>query len=77
MPTFALRKKTINSINAMKKSQWLPIALFLAGAAFYVNYGIEYNAWMKNLPLIIIDFVICVALFFALRKKEEMRNDKK
>ncbi len=61
----------------MKKSRWLPLVLFLAGAAFYVNYGIEYNAWVKNLPLIIIDFAICVALFFALRKKEIMEKNRK
>ncbi len=58
----------------MKKSTWLPLALALMGAAFYINYGIEYNAWIKNLPLIIIDVVICVALFFALRKKEEYKK---
>ena len=50
------------------------MALALMGAAFYINYGIEYNAWIKNLPLIIIDVVICVALFFALRKKEEYKK---
>ena len=57
----------------MKKSTWLPPALLLVGIAFYVYYGIEYNAWIKNLPLIIIDLLICVALFFALRKKERFR----
>ncbi|MBQ4277721.1 MAG: hypothetical protein II750_06435 [Bacteroidaceae bacterium] len=60
----------------MKKSTWLPPALLLAGIAFYVNYGIEYNAWVENLPLIIIDLLICVALFFALRKKESLSRER-
>lgn len=60
----------------MKKSTWLPLALALMGAAFYIIYGIEYNAWMKNLPLIIIDVAICTALFFVLRKKEKLQNRK-
>ncbi len=58
----------------MKKSVWLPVALFLAGVAFYVYYGIEYNAWMRNLPLIAVDAVIVVLLFFALRQKEKVRR---
>ncbi len=58
----------------MKKSVWLPLALFLAGVAFYVYYGIEYNAWMRNLPLIAVDAVIVVLLFFALRQKEKVRR---
>ena len=60
----------------MKKSTWLPAALLLVGIAFYVNYGIEYNAWVENLPLIGIDVVVCAALFFALRKQERYRKDK-
>ena len=47
------------------------IALLLAGSAFYVYDGMEYNSWMKNLPLMIIDVLIVAALFWALRKKEE------
>ncbi len=58
----------------MKKSVWLPVALFLAGVAFYVYYGIEYNAWMRNLPLIAVDAVIVVLLFFALRQKEKVHR---
>ena len=63
----------------IKKSNWLPIALLLAGLAFYVYYGIEYNAWTHNLPLMIADACIVAALFWALRKKEQMnaRRDKK
>lgn len=61
----------------MKKSVWLPIALLLAGAAFYIYYGLEYNAWMQNLPMIIIDVVILVLLHFALRKKEDYNKRRK
>ncbi len=58
----------------MKKSIWLPIALFAAGAAFYVYDGIEYNSWIHNLSLIIADAVIVILLFLALRQKEKMRK---
>lgn len=56
------------------KSNWLPILLLLAGVAFYVYYGIEYNAWKHNLPLMIADACIVAALFWALRKKEQMNE---
>lgn len=59
----------------MKKSIWLPLLLFFVGAGFYVYQGIEYNAWMKNLSLMIVDAIICVALFFAQRKKEKMEEE--
>ncbi len=58
----------------MKKSVWLPIALFAAGAAFYIYDGTEYNSWIHNLPLIIADAVIVVLLFIALRQKEKMQK---
>lgn len=58
----------------MAKSVWLPIMLLLAGGAFYVYDGIEFNSWIKNLPLIIVDVLIVVALFWALRKKEQYRK---
>ncbi len=58
----------------MKKSIWLPIALFMAGMAFYVYYGIEYNAWIENISLIFSDAVIVVLLFFALRQKEKLKK---
>ena len=60
----------------MRKSTWLPIALLLAGSAFYVYDGMEYNSWMKNLPLMIIDILIVAALFWALRKKEEYNKNR-
>ena len=61
----------------MKKSTWLPLALLLAGAAFYVYYGTEYNNWVENLPLIVIDALIVLALHFALKKKEKMEDERR
>lgn len=61
----------------IRKSTYLPILLFLAGTAFYVYYGIEYNAWMQNLWNIIIYLVIIVALFFTLRKKEQYEDERR
>jgi hypothetical protein len=60
----------------MKKSIWLPLLLFCAGAGVYVYSGIEYNAWMRNLSLIIADVVIVVLLHLALRKKEELDENR-
>jgi len=57
----------------MKKSVWLPILLLIAGIAVYVYYGFEYNAWVENLTLVIIDVVIVVLLHLALKKKEEFQ----
>lgn len=58
----------------MKKSTWLPITLFFGGCAFYVYNGITWNAWMENLPNIIIYAVILLALRWALKKKDELSN---
>ena len=60
----------------MKKSVWMPVAFLLAGGAFYVYYGITYNAWKQNLYNIIIYAVIVVALFFVQRKKEQLRRER-
>ena len=54
----------------MKKSIWLPILLLCAGAAVYIYSGIEYNAWVENVTLMIVDVAIVVALHFMLKKKE-------
>ena len=61
----------------MKKSVWCPVALLLAGIAFYVYDGMEYNSWMKNLPLLLLDGVIVAALYWALRKKEDYQKQDK
>ena len=58
-----------------RKSAWLPWMLLLVGILFYVYYGVEWGAWMQNLPNIIIYACIIVALFFALRAKEKMNNN--
>lgn len=61
----------------MKKSIWLPILLFCAGAAVYIYSGIDYNAWKENLPLIIADLAIVVLLHFMLKKKEVYEDERK
>ncbi|MCR5316452.1 MAG: hypothetical protein K6E52_11210 [Bacteroidaceae bacterium] len=61
----------------MKKSIWLPILLFCAGAAVYIYSGIDYNAWKENLPLIIADLAIVVLLHFMLKKKEAYEDERK
>lgn len=58
----------------LKRSTLLPIALFCGGLAFYIYYGITWNAWMQNLPNILIYVVIIVALWWSLKKKEEIKN---
>lgn len=59
----------------MKKSIWLPLSLFIAGLAVYVYFGIEYNAWIENLTLILFDAAIVVALYYVLKKKEKYMNE--
>ena len=61
----------------MKKSIWLPILLFCAGAAVYIYSGIDYNAWKENLPLIIADLAIVVLRHFMLKKKEAYEDERK
>lgn len=56
----------------INKSVWLPAALLMAGAAFYIYDGVEYNSWMHNLPMMVVDILIVLALLWALRKKEQM-----
>ena len=60
----------------MKKSIWLPILLFCAGAGVYIYSGIEYNAWVENITLMIVDVIIVVALHFALKKKEAYEDER-
>ena len=50
----------------------MPPLLALGGIAFYVYDGMEMNSWMKNLPNLLIYFVIILALWWALRKKDQM-----
>ena len=60
----------------MKKSIWLPILLFCAGAGVYIYSGIEYNAWVENITLMGVDVIIVVALHFALKKKEAYEDER-
>lgn len=59
------------------RSTFLPLLLLLAGLAFYVYYGITWNAWRTNLANLIIYVIIIAALFWSLRAKEKMKNDEK
>ncbi len=52
----------------------MPLAFLCIGLAVYIYYGITWNAWMKNLPNIIIYVVIVAALTVALKKKDELRQ---
>ena len=54
----------------------MPVTFLLAGGAFYIYYGVTYNAWRANLPNIVIYALIVIALFFAQRKKEQMRKER-
>ena len=58
----------------IKRSIGLPIGLAVVGAAFYIYFGVTWNAWKENLPNIIIYTLIILALWWALRKKEELSN---
>ena len=58
----------------LNRSVFLPVAMFIAGLAFYIYYGITWHAWVKNLPNIIIYAGIVTALWWALKKKEEISN---
>jgi hypothetical protein len=48
----------------------------MVGTAFYIYYGVEWGAWKENLPNLLIYIVIILALFWALRKKEKMEDER-
>ena len=54
----------------------LPLDRLVFGAIFYIYYGVQYNAWMENLPNILIFLVIIIALFWALRKKRQLEDER-
>lgn len=60
----------------LKKYNWLPPLLMISGIAFYVYDGLKMNSWLVNLPNIIIYFVIVLALYLALRKREQLRSER-
>ncbi|MCR5312134.1 MAG: hypothetical protein K6E54_00525 [Bacteroidaceae bacterium] len=61
----------------MKRYIWMPIAFFVVGCAFYIYFGITYNAWMDNLYKIVIYAFIVIALHWALKKKDEYNEERK
>ncbi len=58
----------------MKRHIWQPIAFFIVGICFYVYYGVTWNAWIENLPLIIIYGFLMGALSWALWKKQQLKE---
>ena len=58
----------------MKRYIWQPIAFFIVGLAFYIYYGVTWNAWMKNLPLIIVYAAICGALAWARYRQAQYKT---
>lgn len=48
----------------------------ISGIAFYVYDGLKMNSWLVNLPNICIYFVIVLALYLALRKREQLRSER-
>ena len=60
----------------MKRYIFVPVAFFCVGLAFYVYYGIIWNAWMENLPNILLYLVLVVALGWALKKKQQFANER-
>ena len=61
----------------IRKSIYLPVLLFLIGLAFYVYFGLTSNAWNDNLPNILIFLGIIILLALALRKKEQLEDERK
>lgn len=59
----------------MKRYIWQPLAFLCVGLTFYIYYGITWNAWIKNIWLIIGYVVILAALSWALYKKEQYKNN--
>jgi len=60
----------------MKKHILVPSAFLIGGLAFYVYYGITWNAWLSNLPNLAFYLVIIIALGWALKKKEELKQNR-
>lgn len=60
----------------MKRYIWTPLAFFCVGIAFYIYYGITMNAWTENLSNILGYAAILLALSWALKKKEELADDR-
>ena len=60
----------------MKKYIWQPLAFFSVGLAFYIYYGVTWNAWVANLPHIMVYAVICAALAWARHRQEKLREQR-
>ena len=60
----------------MKKYIILPAIFLLIGTAVYVYFGIQYKAWIDNLPNILIFLVIIAALAWALKKKDKLQQQR-
>lgn len=60
----------------IKKHIIVPVGFFCIGLAVYIYNGIEWNTWLKYLPNMGIYLVIVTALGVALKKKEEIKNNR-
>lgn len=60
----------------MKRYLFKPLALLCVGIAFYVYYGIYWNAWRENLYLLLLYIVILCALGWAEYQKEKIRRER-
>lgn len=60
----------------MKKYIVKPVALLCVGIAFYIYYGIYWNAWRDNLYLLLLYIVILAALGWAEFQKEKIRKER-
>lgn len=59
-----------------KRYIWLPILLLIYGLAFAILYGPDFVKTGRTMQLtlaVVADILICVLLFFALRKKQNMQ----
>lgn len=61
----------------MKRYIWQPAAFFIVGLGLYIYNGVTWNGWSEYMFHIIGYFVICMALAWALWKKESFKNNNK
>jgi len=58
----------------IKKHILVPAAFFCIGLAVYIYNGVNWNTWKMYLPNILIYLGIVLALGWALKKKEQLKN---
>ena len=58
----------------MKKIILLPLILFVIGTAIYLYFGFTDNAWIDNLPNMLIFTFIILLLVWARKKKFDLQQ---